>query len=230
MALVIAVILGIVLLCIKCTGNISKAEYNRKVEKWKSGIETFRKTYTDESLEAAIRSCFDDVSKLDKLRIEIDTSIQEMPAWKNRKLILHICDFTYKNKYTKKEFLMQSERMNEDKKVALDILLANRGKVSIRAARDGYRSYVYKENNSDTRNLAIMQYELVEWISDTLQKQGISLEPVFVNNIGITFYGWLGSQAAPDPPFASEMERRSFSRDIITFPALLDISEPFYKK
>lgn len=216
MPLLIAVVLGVILFSINRCDKARKTMYNRKVEIWEKEIESFLKTYTDESLEAVIRSCFDDVSKHDELRIEIDSAIQEMPAWKNRKLILHICDFTYQNKYTKKEFLIQNEQMKEDKKVALDILLANRGKVSIRAAREGYRSYVYKESSTDTRELAMMQFEFVGWIRDALCKHETKLQPVFIkNSIGITFYGWLGSQAAPCIPFAPEMERKSFTKDVL---------------
>ena len=85
-------------------------------------------------------------------------AFQQMESWKGKELVLCTSDFTYpKGKYTQKAYKENTEQMYRDRHLARDILLANRGKVS-------------SDSNTEYQALKERQYELVEWIQNTLKK------------------------------------------------------------
>ena len=226
MELVIAVVLIVILLCRILSEKSNLSDYNRKEANWENSTKAFSEHYTNEQLEASIRQMFSDDSQLQAVRSEVDMALRQMGSWAGTKLILCTSDFVYPNgKFTQKAYRENTEQMQRDRRLATEILLVNRGKVSSDATTWGYAAYL----NTDYKPLKEKQYELVDWIQKTLAKQGVELTPVCIKKSGIAYYAWLGSSAAPDPPFVAGQERLAFGRHLIETPAS-SIPAPYYKQ
>ena len=212
MELVIAVVLMIILFFRLLPDKVGQSEYKHRKNEWERTTKDFAEHYTNKQLEDAIRQAFSDDTQLPAIRNEVNMAFQQMESWRGERVVLCTSDFTYpKGKFTQKAYRENTEQMYRDRHLAMDILLANRGKVSSDSNRSGYNSYL----NTEYQALKEQQYELVEWIQNTLKKQGVSITPVCVDKTGSRYYAWLGSFAAPDPPFATETARLPFERHLI---------------
>ena len=226
MELVIAVVLMIILFFRLLPDKVGQSEYKHRKTEWERTTQAFAERYTNKQLEDAIWLAFSDDTQLPTIRNEANMAFQQMESWKGKELVLCTSDFTYpKGKYTQKAYRENTEQMYRDRRLVRDILLANRGKVSSDSNRSGYNSYL----NTEYQALKERQYELVEWIQSTLKKQGVSITPVCVNKTGSRYYAWLGSSAAPDPPFAAETERLPFERHLIERKKIT-IPAPYYER
>ena len=226
MELVIAVVLMIILFFRLLPDKVGQSEYKHRKNEWERTTKDFAEHYTNKQLEDAIRQAFSDDTQLPAIRNEVNMAFQQMESWRGERVVLCTSDFTYpKGKFTQKAYQKNTERMNRDRHLAMDILLANRGKVSSDSNGSGYNSYL----NTEYQALKEQQYELVEWIQNTLKKQGVSITPVCVDKTGSRYYAWLGSFAAPDPPFATETARLPFERHLIERKKIT-IPAPYYEQ
>lgn len=226
MELVIAVVLMIILFFRLLPDKVGQSEYKHRKNEWERTTKDFAEHYTNKQLEDAIRQAFSDDTQLPAIRNEVNMAFQQMESWRGERVVLCTSDFTYlKGKFTQKAYRENTEQMYRDRHLAMDILLANRGKVSSDSNRSGYNSYF----NTEYQALKERQYELVEWIQNTLKKQGVSITPVCVDKTGSRYYAWLGSFAAPDPPFAAETARLPFERHLIERKKIT-IPAPYYEQ
>ena len=197
MAIIIVIFLLAVILCKILKDKAGEYEYTAKKREYDTLSSDFEAAYTSKQLEDAITAAFDDKDKVKSIHQEVDSAFQQMKSWNGVRLLLNTTEFSYRGKPSKNKFAEQEKQMFEDRKVAMDIMLANRGKVSIDAARLGYKSYVQFSYNSTVQNLKERQYELVSWIRDTLKEQSVELTPVYVEDVARRVYGWQGSRIAP---------------------------------
>lgn len=226
MELVIAVVLMIILFFRLLPDKVGQSEYKHRKNEWERTTKDFAEHYTNKQLEDAIRQAFSDDTQLPAIRNEVNMAFQQMESWRGERVVLCTSDFTYpKGKFTQKAYRENTEQMYRDRRLAMDILLANRGKVSSDSNGSGYNSYL----NTEYQALKEQQYELVEWIQNTLKKQGVSITPVCVDKTGSRYYAWLGSFAAPDPPFATETARLPFERHLIERKKIT-IPAPYYEQ
>lgn len=227
MAIIIAVFLIIIVLAKVLKDKSGEHKYSVKEKAWREGTDRFDAAYMDKSIEDAIRVLFDDKDRLEEAHREVDLAFQQMPHWCGESLYLHPSEFAYKNnKFTQKAYKDLSKKMERDRQLALDIMLANRGKVASNATWSGYPSYVTQPYSDAFQLIKEQQFEFVAWIRDTLQKQGVQLTPICVTSAGGVTYGWLGSHHAPDPPFGTKTYR-PFQHSLIE-PPQVAVAKPYY--
>lgn len=228
MAIIIAVFLIAVLLYMVLKDKAGEHRYNNAKKEYDASTDGFDALYTDPQLEDSILACFDNSAGLPELHREIACAFCQMSRWKGTHLLLHTSEFSYKAKFTKREFDSQYKQMCGDRKIALDILLANRGKVSHEAAWLGYKSYVVQQYTDSMQLLKERQFELVEWICSTLDKQGVHLTPVYVCDAARRVYGWRGSKLAPEKQWGTATVK-PFDHSLIERPNVA-IPDPYYGK
>lgn len=231
MPLIIAIVL-IAIIGIKVLGDkTNEWDYNAQKKEWQDGTARFDELYVDKSIEEAIRAMFDDKSKLGDIHKEVDLAMGEMEHWRGSHIYLNPTEFVYKNgKFTQKAYKDFSRMMERDRQVALDIMLANRGKVSKNASLSGYDTYICTDYSEYKQQLKEKQFELVAWIQKKLERQGVRLSPVYVcSDAACTKrYAWLGSHYAPDPPFGTATYK-PFQHSLVE-PPRAAIPKPYYDK
>lgn len=226
MAIIIAVFLASVLLYKVLKDKAGEHKYNNAKKEYDASADKFDALYTSCQLEDSILASFDDTTRLPEIHKEIDLALNQMVHWKDAQLLFHTSEFSFKTKFTKKEFDAQYKKMREDKKIALDILLANRGKVSHEATWLGYKSYVVQQYTDSMQLLKERQFELVDWICSTLAKQSIHLTPVYVCDAARRVYGWRGSKLAPEKQWGTAIVK-PFDRSLIARPGTA-LPNPYY--
>lgn len=227
MAIIIAVFLVAVLLYKVLKDKVGEHKYNDAKKEYDTSTGRFDALYTNPQLEDSILASFDDTTRLPEIHREISFALDQMKHWTDVQVLLHTSEFSFKGKFTKREFDLQYKQMCEDRKLALDILLANRGKVSHEAAWLGYRSYAVQQYTDSMQLLKERQFELVEWICSTLDKQGVHLTPVYVCDAARRVYGWRGSKLAPEKQWGAATIQ-PFDHSLIARPGTA-IPNPYYK-
>lgn len=194
MALIIAVVLIVIVSCRVLGDKAGEWQYEADSKKLDASASKV-KVYTDSQLEKIIWDSFEDEARLSEIHKELDLAIDQMEHWKNgwlgrkRSLCLHPSEYSFGSfKATKNRIKFRDDLIYYDRQTALSILLANRGKVSIAAERDGYYAgcvrindnapYLDYEHGDFRQNQKEQWFELVEWIRSTLDKQGVHLTPV----------------------------------------------------
>ena len=176
MALLMAIILSAILLTIKRVDSSKKANAVRKTDEEWGKRENFRAAYTDLQLEKDARTFIENPQNAYNIDQEIKQAVSEMKYQKRNHNSL-----TYQDK--------------------LDIFLANRGKVSRRAAELGYW-IGYKQGGKGkgkgySRDLdtEMEQYGFMMWLQNALYKHHRDAKLVVLKtNAGIPFgYAWNGS-------------------------------------
>jgi hypothetical protein len=174
--LLIAVILGLVLFFIKKDDSARKAENKKETEKEWNLRQDFRDEYTNRQFENQVLAFVENPEHREQVNQEIAEALSEMRYQKRGHQHLSVQD-------------------------KLDILLANRGKVSSRGAElgywIGYRSDGKGKGKGYVRDLddELEQYGFMVWLQRALQKQGKKAELVVMKTgAEIPFgYAWKGS-------------------------------------
>lgn len=176
MPLLIAVILGLVLFFIKKDDSARKAENKKETDKEWNLRQDFRDEYTNRQFENQVLAFVENPEHREQVNQEIAEALSEMRYQKRGHQHLSVQD-------------------------KLDILLANRGKVSSRGAElgywIGYRSDGKGNGKGYVRDLddELEQYGFMVWLQRALQKQGKMVELVVMKTgAEIPFgYAWKGS-------------------------------------
>ena len=176
MPLLIAVILGLVLFFIKKDDSARKAENKKETDKEWNLRQDFRDEYTNRQFENQVLAFVENPEHREQVNQEIAEALSEMRYQKRGHQHLSVQD-------------------------KLDILLANRGKVSSRGAElgywIGYRSDGTGNGKGYVRDLddELEQYGFMVWLQRALQKQGKKAELVVMKTgAEIPFgYAWKGS-------------------------------------
>lgn len=175
-AALIAVILGLVLFFIKKDDSARKAENKKETDKEWNLRQDFRDEYTNRQFENQVLAFVENPEHREQVNQEIAEALSEMRYQKRGHQHLSVQD-------------------------KLDILLANRGKVSSRGAElgywIGYRSDGKGKGKGYVRDLddELEQYGFMVWLQRALQKQGKKAELVVMKTgAEIPFgYAWKGS-------------------------------------
>ena len=187
MSLIIALIL-IIIVCTLTAKDKSKSEaYERRRNIEKEAVGKWESLYVDKELEKRLICCISEKDNYVAIYDEVSKVLANMEYWKymldlgfplNEDQITGVSDYKQARK-----------RMQENQSVALDIMLANRGKVSSWASSYGYVAYVRK----GTTLLKESYYEYAETILNILRSKGAHVELLYIYNMGSENYKWKGS-------------------------------------
>lgn len=177
----------------KVEADRRKTEASRR-EIWNHQVsdESWYDKHTNEALERSLRARMDDPSFYQEVLEEVLPAFRQMPSWSYRNSIVIRADqlsakMAKLNAKTRQNFIVR------ERNIALDIMLANRGKVSTTAANFGYD--VFNRALSGTNNLD-RRDELARWIESTLRSQGVDIKLTCKQNeAGDKKYVWVGSYA-----------------------------------
>lgn len=225
MSIIIVLILVLAIGCLGLRDKRGKRKYQRETEEIKSISDDFNRRFVDKRLEESISIAFESEESATAIKDEVHRALKQINSWNGYSLTVTRSDCARLKGWKEK----QAERkLNGDRELALNIMLANRGKVSNHSATHGYETYFILEGHSKAK---LQQFELVEWIADTLEKQGIHITPIYKFAYGTSVYGWLGSFAVPKDRAMDTLyyEVKPFTKALIEQP-VVDISKPYYKR
>lgn len=187
MSLIIALIL-IIIVCTLTAKDKSKSEaYERRRNIEKEAVGKWESLYVDKDLEVRLERCIADERNYTAVREEISKVLSTMEHWR----YLLDGDFVLNESQIVGAVNHKQAReiLRKNQTVALDIMLANRGKVSMLAATFGYKAYV----RNGTRDLRESAYEYAETILNILRSKGAHVELLYIYNMGSEDYKWKGS-------------------------------------
>jgi hypothetical protein len=186
-ALILIFIVGVKVFGEKC----GEMQYNSQHNKENSEREAWITAHTDRQLEERLKryianpECYDDVVE------EIVPVFKGLEHWASKGSYLLILHERYMP--TTKKAEEHRKMVNKNRKIALDILLANRGKVSTDSALWGYRAYLERDGYG-ADELKKSQFELVQWIRNTLNNEGENVELMCSVRSGCSTYYWVGTK------------------------------------
>lgn len=225
MSIIIVLILVLAIGYLGLRDKKGERKYQRETEERKSISDDFNRKFVDKRLEESISIAFENEESATAIKEEVHQALKHINSWNGYSLTLTRSDCARLKGWKQK----QAERkLNGDRELALNIMLANRGKVSSRSATHGYETYFILDGHSKAK---LQQFELVEWITNTLEKQGVHVTPIYKFAYGTSVYGWLGSFAVPNdkPMDTIRYEIKPFVRALIEQP-VVDIPKPYYKR
>jgi hypothetical protein len=219
MALMLALIFGAILLCRVLGDKAGTAAYDRQRDARQKQEAEWEAKYTDRSLEYRLTTFIDDPRNYEAVRDEVIDALKEMgakqdAAWSwsyeinggftltaSQETMNYIRTHHITKKLTKKDHEKIGSNVSFYNKLALDIMLANRGKISNNTAHWGFEAHN-----------KMAGYARFEWIRDTLHKQGVNVTPIYLKARGCfkDEFGWEGSHYShshPDPYY----DTRSFT-------------------
>lgn len=187
MSLIIALIL-IIIVCTLTAKDKSKSEaYERRRNIEKEAVGKWESLYVDKDLEARLERCIADERNYAAIREEISKVLSNTKHWRylidgdfplNESQILGLSN--QKQAY---------KTLRSNQRIALDIMLANRGKVSTMAATFGYNAYV----RSGSYDLKESAYEYAETILQLMRSRGAKVELYYHCHLAKESYYWQGT-------------------------------------
>ncbi len=187
MSFIIAIILVIVVWILMSNDKTKTVAYERKRDKKKASIEEWENLYVDEELEKKLISCISEKENYATVYEEVSKTIANMEHWK------YLLDTGFPLNEDQIDKAVNERRALEEigrnKSIALDIMLANRGKVSWHSSAYGYAASVIR----GAKSLKEAQYEYAETILNIMRSRGAQVELFYINSSGSEHYGWVGS-------------------------------------
>lgn len=172
-----------------------KKSETAKREIWSHQVsdESWFDKHTDKALESSLWARMDDPSFYEEILKEVLPAFEKMPSWSYRTGGVVVRADQLSAKMAKSNVKTRQNFIIRERNIVLDIMLANRGKVSTTAANFGY----------DAPNRALIsgsdldrREELARWIEATLQDQGVDVKLTYrQNEAGDRKYVWVGSHA-----------------------------------
>lgn len=187
MSLIIALMLIFIVCTLTTKDKIKSKEYEYRRDVERTAIEKWENLYVDKELENRLIRCISEKDNYVAIYDEVSKVLANMEHWKylldlgfplNEDQIIGASDYKQARK-----------RMQESQSVALDIMLANRGKVSSWSSSYGYVAYVRK----GTTLLKESYYEYAETILNILRSKGARVELLYIYNMGSENYRWKDS-------------------------------------
>lgn len=187
MSLILALVLIAIVLC-KVIGDKSKASaFDREKNEKDKVIAEREKIYVDKDLEDSLEQSIADEREYSEIRDEVSKVLSGMEHWS----YLLDGDFPLNERqissWSNKKQALETLRTNQ--KIALDILLANRGKVSMMAFAFGYDAYV----NNGTQDLKESAYEYAETILKLMRVRGCRVKLYYYRYLSKEAYYWEGT-------------------------------------
>lgn len=202
MWLILSVVLIIIFGGLKTAYSIKDLSYNSEKKRRDEEHDWFISSYTDKTLENNIRNYINDESNFENVCCEVHKAFLEMPHWSNVK------------------FRFPAEIYNS--RLVLDIMLANRGKLSESSAIFG----ITNPWGGSTKYIdRLKSYELVEWIQNTLVTQKVYVTPILIGELkGHSTYYWKGTRTEIINRETSGYHE--FSKELLEAPS--NIPPPYY--
>ena len=218
MPLIIAIVL-ILIIGLKVAGDKAQTkQYEDKSANLSNTHDVWVARHVNHELESQLREFISNRDNYDAIREEVSPVLEKLEHWGNFSNLSLYDDLQGKSvQYTK----AYRETIRHDRKVVLDILLANRGKVSSDSAVWGYKAYLSCENDT----LKLSQFELVEWIKNTMNQQGYNVDLVYSgcgdSQVPKDCYYWIGTRNALPLVGETNTHRfKPFSKDLINNTSL----------
>lgn len=187
MELVIAVILGVILLIKVGSDKSASAEYDKRVDEKKERSKAFENKYTSQELETMLRGYISSEANYNSVCNEVCAELEGINydyMWSgllNDRQLYDVPKSQYKTMY---------EKMLNDREIALDVLLAKRGKIASIRTAFGYRAFL----NSNDKELKKAFFEYAGRIMTLVNQNGIPANLVYKYDGTSSVYVWEGSQ------------------------------------
>lgn len=187
MSLILALALIAIVLCKVGNDKSKAAAFDREKSKRDSIISDWEDLYVDKDLEARLERCIADERNYTAVREEISKVLSTMEHWR----YLLDGDFVLNESQIvgAVNHKQACEILRKNQTIALDIMLANRGKVSMMAATFGYKAYV----RNGTRDLRESAYEYAETILKLMRLQGAKVKLYYHQHLAKEAYYWEGT-------------------------------------
>ena len=207
MDLVIAVILGLILLIKVGSDKLGSVEHDRRFNEWKERREAFDRKYVDKDLETYLGKYICDEANYSNVCNEVRTALDGIEysyMWSgllNSKQLCNVPKSRYKEEY---------EWMLCNRAIALDVMLAKRGKIANLRTAFGYNAYL----TSDNKKLKKAFFEYAERIMALVNQNGDPANLVYKWDGMNSLYVWEGSQGGELHGYAYE-KREAFDRRLV---------------
>lgn len=187
MSLIIALVLIAIILCKVGSEKSKIAEYDREKSRQDKIVSDWERLYVDRDLEQKLRLCIADERNYDAIREEVSKVLSTMEHWH----YLLDGDFVLNESQLcgTASYKWAREAMDRNQTIALDIMLANRGKVSRMAVTFGYKAYLI-HGSLDLRESA---YEYAETILNLLRHRGATVGLYYYRGLADEAFYWEGT-------------------------------------
>jgi len=187
MSLIIALILIVVVWASMSNNKTKVKEYERKRNAERAAVEEWKTLYVDKELEKVLIACISENENYDAVYKEVSDVVANMKYWK------YLLDSGFPLNEDQIEgaanYKQAYEEMVRNREIALDIMLAKRGKVSFWASMSGYKAFV----RNGTTSLKEAHYEYAETILNIMRRRGAQIELFYLYDTGAEYYRWTGS-------------------------------------
>ena len=187
MSLILALFLIIILLCRIGADKSKSAEYDRRKSERDKIVSDWKSNYVDLDLETRLKRCIADEHNYDAVIEEISGVLSSMEHWK----YLLDCGFPLNGSqvFGKPNYKQAIKAMQTNQGIALDIMLANRGKVSSMASAFGYDAYVHYGD----KRLMESRYEYAKTILNLMHANSKPVKLYYYLEYGSDAYYWDGT-------------------------------------
>lgn len=219
MWLIIAVVLVVVFVLRLSFDGVTTNAAVARIEEQKRELEAWDEKYTNLDLETNIKKFMDNPDNQKIIWKEVSAALEQMPHWRGEPE----WEFSYEYiDYSRNDYKWQRELIGKHRSIAVDIFLANRGKLKHLSDR-----YVHIKSGSFQQKY--QDYELAEWIQRTLAKQGINLKLFYIWKPPYERFAWEGSRYCEDNNGVNGVvEFKEFNRSLLT--TTTSIPKAYYEK
>lgn len=201
MSLILALVLIAIVLC-KASGEKSKAaEFDKKKNERDNNISIWESRYVDKDFEARLERYIEDEANYEAVHEEVSKVLKTMTYWS------HLTDTNFPLNIGqivgRTDHKIAREDVRRNQAIALDILLANRGKISSRASAFGYKAYVLY----GTKELRAGAFEYAKKLLTILRSHGAQVNLFYYSYLSDEAYIWEGSLADHRHGSAGEVVR-----------------------
>lgn len=209
MSLILALILIAIVLCKVGSDKSKAAAFDREKSKRDSIISDWEDLYVDKDLEARLECCIADERNYTAVREEISKVLSTMEHWR----YLLDGDFVLNNSQIAgvANHKQAREILRRNQTIALDIMLANRGKVSMLSSALGYDAYV----KNGTLDLKESAYEYAETILNLMRLQDAKVKLYYHRYLAEDAYYWEGTHPQHQNDPANGEHMLDFDRSVI---------------
>lgn len=187
MSLILALVLIAIVLCKVGSDKSKTAAFDREKSKRDRIISKWESLYIDKDLEIKLERYIADERNYTAVREETSKVLSTMEHWRyllDGNFVLNESQIVGAVNHKQ-----ACEILRKNQTIALDIMLANRGKVSMLAATFGYKAYV----RNGTRDLRESAYEYAETILKLMRLQGAKVKLYYHQHLGEEAYYWEGT-------------------------------------
>ena len=187
MSLILALVLIAIVLYKVGKDKTRAAAFDREKSKRDAIASDWADLYVDKDLETVLERCIADERNYAAVHDEISRVLLTMEHWRyllNGEFALNESQISGMTNYKQAHKILRKNQT-----IALDIMLANRGKVSMMASVFGYNAYV-KSGNRDQKDGA---YEYADTILKLMQLKDPNLKLYYYSYLAKEAYYWEGA-------------------------------------